>query len=111
MERKEALTVRLSLQAINDMDDIYHYGVETFGLKQAEEYESQLWQLIEKLSYNYDIFPECRYILTKSKMYRWIILEAHVIVYRITTVDVQVLRIMGSRRSISRMRTVRSIRW
>jgi len=110
MERKEALTVKLSFFAINDVNDIYRYGVETFGLKQADEYESQIWQLIEKLSFNYDIFPECRYIPTKSKMYRWIILEAHVIVYRISANEIQVLRILSSRRSISQMRASRSIR-
>lgn len=44
--------------------------MDTFGIQQADNYENEIWQLIERLSFNYHLFPECRYLPTKTKMYR-----------------------------------------
>jgi hypothetical protein len=56
------------------------------------------------------LFSECRHLPTKSKMYRWIVLESHLIIYRITIKEVQVLRILHSNRSITKIRTSRGVR-
>lgn len=110
MEETKELQVRLSKEFNFDLDDIYQYGVVTFGIRQAEIYENEIWQLIERLSFSYLLFPECRHLATKSKMYRWIILEAHLIIYRITENEVQVLRILNSKRSVSKIKASRSVR-
>ena len=110
MEGTKNLQVRLSKEFILDIDKIYQYGIETFGIKQAEIYENEIWQLVESLSHNYLLFPECRHLPTKSKMYRWIILDAHLIIYRITNTEIQVLRIVHERRSITKIKTTRKIR-
>lgn len=94
-----------------DLDQIYTYGVEIFGIRQAELlYENEIWELVNRLSYNWPFFSECRHLPTKSKMYRWIILESHLIVYRITGSEVQVLRIIHSYRSITKIKTTRRIK-
>jgi plasmid stabilization system protein ParE len=84
MEKEKKLPVRLTLQFNIDLDNVYKYGIETFGLKQAELYENEIWKLVHGLSLNWAIFSECRHLLTKSKMYRWIILDSHLIIYRLT---------------------------
>jgi len=109
MEGTKKLQVRLSQEFNVDLDDIYQYGVHTFGISQAEIYEIEIWQLIERLSLSYLLFPECRHLPTKSKMYRWIILDAHLIIYRITENEVQVLRILHAKRSVSKIKTVRRV--
>jgi plasmid stabilization system protein ParE len=111
MEDKKELQIKLSEDFIIDLDCIYQYGVETFGEKQAIINEKEIWQLIERLSLNYTIYPECRYIPTKSKMYRWIILDSHLIIYRITEKEVQVLRILHSKRSVAKIRATRSLKF
>lgn len=83
--------------------------MDTFGIQQADNYENEIWQLIERLSFNYHLFPECRYLPTKTKMYRWIILDAHLIIYRITENEVQVLRILHSKRSINKIKSSKNI--
>jgi toxin ParE1/3/4 len=103
MEETKELRVRLSKEFNLDLDNIYQYSVDTFGVNQAEIYEKEIWQLVESLSHNYLIFPECRYLITKSKMYRWIILDSHMIIYRITEKEIQVLRILHSKRSITKV--------
>lgn len=104
MEAPKKLQVKLSKEFILELDDIYQYGIETFGIKQAAVYENAIWQLAESLSNNYLLFPECRHLPTKSKMYRWIILESHLIIYRITENEVQVLRILHAHRSITKIK-------
>jgi plasmid stabilization system protein ParE len=110
MEEKKKLQVNISNEFNVDLDDIFQYGVETFGLNQAEKYENEIWQLVESLSHNYHLFPECRHLPTKSKMYRWIILDSHLIIYRIKKTKVQVLRIVHSKRSIQKIKKSRSIK-
>ncbi|HMP99496.1 MAG TPA: type II toxin-antitoxin system RelE/ParE family toxin [Cyclobacteriaceae bacterium] len=107
MEEGKTAEVKLSAQFLFDLHDVYQYGLETFGPTQTEVYENEIWQLIGRLSYNYMVFPECRYLRTKSKMYRWIILDAHYIIYRIGKEEVQVLRILHSKRSISKIKATK----
>lgn len=47
MEGTEALQVDISEQFNLDLKEVYQYGLETFGLAQAESYENDIWQLIE----------------------------------------------------------------
>jgi len=110
MEDKKKLPVKVSRFFILDLDDIYNYGINTFGIRQARIYESEIWKLVEGLSGNWSFFSECHYLPTKSKIYRWIILESHVVIYRITESEIQVLRIIHSSRSVSKIRTSRSIK-
>jgi len=96
MEEEKKLPVKVSKLFLIDLNSIFQYGVETFGLQQAELYENEIWKLVEGLSSNWLLFSECRNLPTKSKMYRWIVLESYLIIYRITIKEVQVLRIMHS---------------
>ena len=110
METEKKLAVRVSSEFNVDLDNAYTFGVETFGLRQAELYENEIWKLVDGLSLNWSFFSECRHLPTKSKMYRWIILESHLIIYRITATEIQVLRIVHSRRSITKIKGSRSIK-
>jgi len=110
MERKKKLQVNLSKEFNIDLDNIFQYGAHTFGLKQAEIYENDIWELVESLSRNYHLFPECHHLTTKSKIYRWIILDSHLIIYRITENEVQVLRILNSKRSVNKIKASRSVK-
>ncbi|MBW8326572.1 MAG: type II toxin-antitoxin system RelE/ParE family toxin [Prolixibacteraceae bacterium] len=110
MEKTKELPVKLSIEANIDIDNIYQYGLEVFGLKQTKLYEDEIWQLVDFLSNNYLLFPECRFLTTKAKLYRWIILDAHYVIYRITTKRIEVLRVMSSRMSITEIKRTRRIR-
>jgi plasmid stabilization system protein ParE len=110
MEGTEAFQVNISEQFNLDLEEVYQYGLETFGLAQAERYENEIWQLIEGLSTNYLLFLECHHLITKSKMYRWIILDAHLIIYRVSKNRIQVLRLIHAKRSITKIRKSRNIR-
>ncbi len=110
MEEEKRLPVRVSDLFNNDLDTIYKYGIVTFGIRQVELYENEIWKLVEGLSDNWPFFSECHHLSTKSKMYRWIILESHLIIYRITIKEIQVLRIVHSHRSIAKIKSSRSVK-
>ena len=109
MEGEEEKPVVYSKQYVSDTDHIYNYGLETFGQTQARNYENIIDIITSELSLSYWMFPECRHILTKSRIYRNIILESHLIIYRIKTERIEVLRVIHSQSSISRIRSVRKI--
>jgi toxin ParE1/3/4 len=58
----------------------------------------------------YLMYPECRHIPTKGRIYRNIILESHLIIYRVKSERIEVLGVIHSQSSISRIRTVRKIK-
>jgi toxin ParE1/3/4 len=110
MEEEKELPVKVSSEFNFDLDNIYKYGIETFGIRQAELYENEIWKLVEGLSGNWPFFSECHHLPTRSKLYRWIILESHLIIYRITDKEIQVLRIVHSHRSVTKIKATKRIK-
>lgn len=110
MERFKERTVVFSLQYVIDTNNIYHYGKELFGENQAQKYESIIDKITSELAVSYLMYPECRFIPTKGHLYRNVILESHLIIYRIKTERIEVLRVIHSQSSISRIRSVRKIK-
>jgi plasmid stabilization system protein ParE len=90
--------------------EILDYSIETFGYIQTQKYFNKITQKVESLDRYYTYYPECRHIPTKSRMYRNIILDAHLIIYRITNERIEVLDIVHSASSISKIRAVRKVR-
>ena len=88
---------------------IYNYSLDTFGYFQTERYLHKIAKALETLSCFYTYYPECRHIPTKSHMYRNIILDAHLIIYRITDERIEVLDIVHSASSIRKIRDTRKI--
>jgi plasmid stabilization system protein ParE len=88
---------------------VYKYGIHTFGYFQTERYDQKIEKAIETLSDYYAVYPECRHLATKSRMYRNIILDAHLIIYRITDARIEVLDIVHSASSLAKNRLTRKI--
>ncbi len=93
----------------NSRSQVYRDGVRMFGYFQAERYNRQIEKAIETLSNFYMVYPECRYLVTKSRKYRNIILDAHLIIYRVTEERIEVLDIIHAASSIQKIRGVRKI--
>jgi plasmid stabilization system protein ParE len=91
-------------------EQVYAFGFERFGYFQAERYKQKIRSSLDTLSEYYTAYSECRHLATKSRKYRNIILDAHLIIYRVTKTRIEVLDIVHSRSSISKIRSVRKIR-
>jgi len=81
-----------------------------FGYFQAEYYKQKIRHVLGTLPDFYMTYPECRHLATKSRMYRNIILDSHLIIYRITAQRIEILDIFHSASSIGKIRAARSIR-
>jgi plasmid stabilization system protein ParE len=92
------------------LTEILEYGIETFGYVQARNYFNTIVHHVEMLGSFYTYYPECRHLATKSRMYRNIILDSHLIIYRITEQRIEVLDIIHSASNIEKIRSVRKIR-
>jgi toxin ParE1/3/4 len=102
--------VVISDVALISLEQIYEYGIETFAFTAATVFIEELILRIEQLSTNYLLYPECRYLLTKSKMYRNLIHGSYIVIYRITLTRIEVLNVLHSSRSITNIKAVRKIR-
>jgi plasmid stabilization system protein ParE len=91
-------------------ESIYEYSLDTFGYFQAERYREKIKNALNTLSNYYTYYPECRHLATKSRMYRNIILNVHLIVYRITDQRIEVLDMIHGASSIRKIRDIRKIR-
>jgi plasmid stabilization system protein ParE len=109
-ERISRKPTKISNQFYESIEQVYEFGFETFGHFQAERYRQQIREYLATLSDFYTAYPECRHLATKSRMYRNIILNAHLIIYRITDERIEVLDILHSASSIRKIRGTRSIR-
>ena len=106
ISRKE---VKVSDQFYESFEQVYDFGCETFGYFRAEYYKQKIRHSLDTLHGFYLAYPECRHLATKNRRYRNIILDAHLIIYRITETRIEVLDIIHSASSIRKIRGVRKI--
>jgi len=102
--------VIISTVAETDIQNIYLFGVETFGKNAPETFKAELIFMIRALKNLYEIHPECRFLMTNSRMYRNIVFGSYLIIYRITPARIEVLKAMNSRTSITGIRAARKIK-
>lgn len=93
-----------------DSQNIYLYGKETFGSMFADLFIEEMNHITQGLSFQFNLHPECRFITTKSKKYRNIILGKYLIIYRITSNNIEVIRAFHSSQSVKKIKTARSVK-
>jgi toxin ParE1/3/4 len=102
-----AKEVVLTTLAQADIKSVFEYGAETFGFLAAKAFVAEVYMSIWGLDYQYNMHPVCRFLPSKSKIYRNIIQGNYLIIYRITSNRVEVLRVFNSRVSIRKIQTAR----
>ncbi|MCF2490461.1 type II toxin-antitoxin system RelE/ParE family toxin [Dyadobacter sp. CY347] len=106
----EVREVVVSQEALLSLEEIFVYGIETFSYGSASVFVDEIQASIQGLSKNYLHHPECRQLVTKSKKYRNIRVGSYLIIYKVTLLRIEVLNIIHSSRSISKIKSVRKIK-
>ena len=109
MEECEKKIVVLSGESINDIDNIGIYSEETFGERKADEYHQCLMKAVTSLDTNYLMHAQCLQLETKRKIYRRIIVNSHIIIYRIAE-RIEVLRVFHTASSKTKILSARKVR-
>jgi plasmid stabilization system protein ParE len=110
MAENKKKEVTVSKQFEIDISIVFGYGEETFGYNAAKIFIGDIYNHVWNLENMYLIYPECRHLTTKNKIYRNIILGAYLIIYRNTPDRIEVLRVLHSHSSITKIRGSRSIK-
>jgi plasmid stabilization system protein ParE len=108
MVRTAKIEVISSEKYTEDLQKIVQYGIQTFGFQRAFHFHENIQNIVNSLGNNYLMFPECRFLTTKSKMYRNIIFDSYLIIYRVTRGRIEVLRALHS--SLCTSKRIRDIR-
>ena len=109
MEAKQKEVVRSSFY-LYDIQDIFEYGEATFGEKAAIYFYQEIKSIVKRLETEYLLHPECRHLETKTKIYRNIILGSYLIIYRIRTNKIEVLRAFHGSHSPKILKTIKKIK-
>lgn len=102
IKRKDVVVAKI---AQSDIKAVFEYGADSFGFVAAKAFVSEVYMSIWNLDYQYLMHPECRFIPTRSKMYRNVIQGNYLIIYRVTPKRIEVLRVLNSQVSIRKIRT------
>lgn len=92
-----------------DYDNVYVQALDLFGFYQAELYANKIKAILYELDRTYPYYPECRHLTTKSRMYRNIVLDSHLIIYRITEEQIEVLDIVHAASSMRKIKKTKNI--
>lgn len=110
MESKVREVVTSEIFDYVDIPSIFYYGMETFGIKLADSFIEEIHLRIENLETQYLLHPECRHLETKTQIYRNIILGSYLIIYRIKSKRIEVLRAFHGSRSPRIIKEVRKVK-
>lgn len=102
--------IKLTVTFREHLECFFGYGVETFGEIQSLKYVHHIYSLVADLEKWYLLYPECRYLKTKGRIYRNIILDSYLIIYRIGEDCVEVLDIIRSESSIRKIKRIRGMK-
>ena len=83
---------KLARAAEQDFENIFGFGIDTFGLDQALSYQNGMRQRFEKLVEQPRIYPAVDHIRAG---YRRSVYGSHSIYYRIESQDIVIVRILG----------------
>jgi toxin ParE1/3/4 len=83
---------RLSPEAEGDLDRIYDFGIDRFGLEQANKYLDAIEQRFGEIAQSPLTYPAVDYIRVG---YRRSVCGSHSIYYRLNDSLVEIMRIIG----------------
>lgn len=90
----KGFTLVISMAAKQDLEGIYHFSLENWGVNQAEHYLTCFKTKLSELSNNPNIGQKRQDLLTNT---RSILVGHHIIFYRISSLKIHILRVLHER--------------
>lgn len=109
MERK-ARKIVLSAFVYKDLSVIHKFGLENFGENLASHFLKDIYQQISELNLYFAIHPECRHLPTKTHIYRNIIFGNYLIIFRVKSEKIEVLRAIRGNLKPSKIKSIKKIK-
>lgn len=90
----KGFTLVISMAAKQDLESIYHFSLENWGVNQAEHYLTRFRTKLSELSKNPNIGQKRQDLLTNT---RSLLVGHHVIFYHISNQTIHILRVLHER--------------
>lgn len=83
---------KISGKAESDLAKMYEYGIETFGLKQAQAYLFGVHDIFQVLSENSNLGRDASEFVLTLKRFSY---KSHTIFYYVTDIDILIVRVLN----------------
>lgn len=83
---------KLNIQVEADLTRIFKYGIERFGLLQANKYYDMLFECFSKIALNPYLFPDA---IRFRQGYKYCVCGVDTIFYKINTDEIEIMAIIG----------------
>jgi toxin ParE1/3/4 len=83
---------KVSGKAEIDLSKMYEYGIETFGLKQAQTYLFGIHDIFQVLSHNINLGRDASEFVISLKRFSY---KSHTIFYLATDIDILIVRVLN----------------
>ena len=105
MEKQIQIIVKEA--ALNDLEKECLYLAENYSVQYSEKFRLTFFEQITTILPNPLIYPECRFLSTKRKIYRNIIWHNYLIIYKIKKQSVEVLILFHTKQRPAKLKAVK----
>lgn len=107
MEGQSQKVLVVSDDARKDLESEYLYYAYNYSIEAAEKLRLGFSKEILKILPNPYIYPECRFLPTKTQIYRNIVWENYLIIYRIRKTKIVVLSLFHTKKKPMKIKMVK----
>jgi toxin ParE1/3/4 len=104
----EEVRIEISEFAEAELKEEYLYYKEHYSNRYAERFRLEFYKQVKTILPHPLKYPECRYLLTKKKLYRNIIWGNYLIIYRVQSKAIQVLTLFHTKQHPVKLKKTRS---
>lgn len=108
MAQKKEVIIRQ--HAFDELFEAFNYYAETYSNEYAERFRIEFYEQVDRISGHEHLFPECRFLTTKTRIYRNIIWGNYLIIYKINSLSVDVLSLFHTKRNPSKLKRLRKVK-
>ena len=95
--------------ALEQLHEEYTYYRKEYSLAYAEEFRTSFFDRIIAITPFYKSFPECRFLHTQNKIYRNVIWNNYLIVFRIKSHIIEVLSLFHTKKNPKVLKRLRRV--
>jgi plasmid stabilization system protein ParE len=110
MEKAKPQKVFVKEFVHRQLDDAYLYYAENYSIEYADKFWDGFFDKIGKILPHYLQFSECRFLQTKNKIYRNIVWENYLIIYKIHKHHIDVICLFHVKQSPKRLKKLKRLK-
>lgn len=106
---EKEIEIQIKEYALEQLHEEYNYYRKEYSLAYAEEFRINFFDRIISITPFYKSFPECRFLRTRNKIYRNVVWNNYLIVFRIKTDCIEVLSLFHTKKNPKALKRLRRV--